>query len=82
MTFAFEDDLLKQTGLIRRRAGAPAPVAVVDALLDKMLEDPDRFADGLRKISTKMGSVMLPRAQAAELRDTAARLQKMVEGLA
>lgn len=80
MTFDFENDFqeLEYTGMVERRASMPAPVEVVDAFLEKMSRNPEKFADGLRKIGRKYGSVLLPRQQAAELKNLVSQMQQKI----
>lgn len=37
------------------------PIEVVDAFLKRMTENPEQYADGLRRIGEKYGNVLLPR---------------------
>ncbi len=59
----------------------PTPVAVVDAFLEKMMGEPERFADDLRKIGSKFGSVLLPKAVVNRALTTAQELQEILAGL-
>ncbi len=85
MTFEFEEMQDRTTPLAIKREKAapalPAPVEVVDAFLDRMLKDPEKFADGLRKIGKKYGSVLMPKKELAVLKAKAAELSAMVAGL-
>jgi len=83
ITFEFDDlvDQGEQTGLIRTRVEAPTPIEMVDAFLEKMTANPEKFADGLRKIGQKYGSVLLPRGAVKELSNKAAELQVLVESI-
>lgn len=84
LSFEFEDlvDLSNESALrARKPAGSSAPVAVVDAFLEKMLKDPERFSDDLEKIGRKFGSVLLPKARVSEMQKKAAELQELVMGL-
>jgi len=83
LTFEFEDlvDKTDYTGPIKRRVGDPAPIEVVDAFLERMSKDPEKFADGLRKIGQKYGSILLPRARVAEIAAQAERLQLLVKNI-
>ncbi len=86
LSFEF-DELTDLTppGLVRPQdrpaAEMPTPVEVVDAFLGRMLRNPEKFADGLRKIGKKYGGVLLPRERIAELKVQAARFQELVGGL-
>ena len=81
---AFDFDLIDKSGMAA--PGQPGsevslPVEVVDRFLEKMLEQPEKFADDLRKLSVKFGSVLLPKARAAQIKKTAAELSALMEGL-
>lgn len=83
LSFEFEE-LVDRTGFpgpVRPRAEMPTPVEVVDSFLERMTMNPEKFADGLRKIGEKYGSVLLPRAQVAAMKAKAAELQQMVDSL-
>jgi hypothetical protein len=82
LSFEFED-LVDKTfdGPIARRVGPPAAIDVVDAFLSKMTANPEQFADGLRKIGAKYGSVLLPKEHVKQLAAKAAELQHLVAGL-
>jgi len=83
LVFEFED-LVDQTGFtsyIKPRVAAPMAPEIVDALLEKMTMNPEKFADGLRKIGEKYGSVLLPRATVAAMQAKARELQEMAAGL-
>lgn len=83
ISFEFEDlvDQAGFTGLVRRRAEMPTPIEVVDAFLEKMLHNPEKFADGLRKIGDKYGSVLLPRETVQTLKTKATEFQKLISNL-
>lgn len=82
---AFEfDDLVDQVGatpMIRPRAGAPMPVEIVDAFLERMTQNPEKFADGLRKIGDKYGGILLPKEQVTAIQVEVAKLQEMAKDL-
>ena len=77
----FEDKTGEQTPRIRPQGGMPMPIEVVDAFLERMTRNPEKFADGLGKIRKKFGSVLLPRQMVSEIQCKAAELQEMVEKL-
>jgi len=83
LSFEFDElrDHTEQTHRIRPVGGMPTPIEVVDAFLEKMLQDPAKFADGLRKIGQKYGSVLLPRARVEALKAEMARVQELVAAL-
>ena len=91
MSFEFEElqDKTNPLTIKRERVGAnghspvllPAPVEVVDAFLARMLKDPEKFADGLRKIGKKYGSVLMPKEHVMALKAKALELQRMVAEL-
>ncbi|RLC21604.1 MAG: hypothetical protein DRH56_09410 [Deltaproteobacteria bacterium] len=83
LSFEFEElaDMTPQCGPVWPRAETPTPVQVVDAFLERMLADPGKFADGLRKIGDKYGAVLLPRDHLAEVKAKAAELQQLITGV-
>lgn len=83
LSFEFEDlvDQTAATPMIRPLGGRPLPVDVVDAFLEKMTGDPEKFADGLRKIREKYGAVLLPRERVRAMQVQAAKLSAMVASL-
>lgn len=83
LSFEFEElvDKTELAGQIERRKAAATPVEVVDAFMAKMLKNPEKFADGLRKIGQKYGSVLLPKKQVEALTAKAAELQAIVNSL-
>ncbi len=76
LTFEFED--LAGEVNDKAPAGTSAPIEVVDALLEKMTRDPERFAGELRRLGEKFGSVLLPKDQVRAMMDKAAELQALV----
>jgi hypothetical protein len=84
LSFEF-DDLVDQTdtyaGFVRRRVSDPTPIEVVDAFLERMMANPEKFSDGLRKIGQKYGGVLLPKDQLAAVKSKAAELTQLMEGL-
>lgn len=83
LSFEFEE-LADQTGFSGRmkpKAEVPTPIEVVDAFLERMLMNPEKFADGLRKIGKKYGSVLLPREQVTAMKEKADELQRLVASL-
>lgn len=84
LSFEFEDMVDLSNGSApraRKAAGTSAPVAVVDAFLEKMLKDPERFSSDLEKIGRKFGSILLPKSRVAEMQKKAAELQELVSSL-
>lgn len=85
LTFEFEDmvDLTGGRLTARDKSGDDHPMAieVVDAFLSKMLHDPEKFSDGLKKIGQKYGSVLLPKAQVKAMQAKADELQELVASL-
>ena len=86
LSFEF-DDLVDKTD---RASEIPArrnatPIEVVDAFLKKMTENPEQYADGLRRIGDKYGSVLIPKKRYEDMitgiRTKAAELQAMVASL-
>ncbi len=57
------------------------PIAIVDALFEKMMAEPERFSADLAKLGRKYGSVLLPRARVSEITATTKKLQALLEGL-
>lgn len=88
LTFEFED-LVDRTGrkipsgpsVEPRPDGMPMAIEVVDSFLAKMLENPEKFSEGLKKIGQKYGSVLLPAGTVARVKAEAARLQDLISQL-
>jgi len=83
LTFEF-DELVDNTpyaGFVRRRVSDPTPIDVVDAFLERMMSNPEKFADGLRKIGKKYGGVLLPKEQLAALQAKTDELSALMDGL-
>lgn len=82
LSFEFENLVDKsgipQDGRQASRDGAPAAIAVVDAFLERMLRNPGRYAEDLKKIGAKFGSVLLPKTQVSAMQAKAAELQKIL----
>jgi len=62
-------------------AGDPAAIAVVDSFLGRMLDNPERFSAGLKKLSKKYGSILLDKTEVAAMKTKAAELSRLVEAL-
>ncbi|MBW1711437.1 MAG: hypothetical protein JRJ73_16485 [Deltaproteobacteria bacterium] len=79
LTFEFED-LVDKTGDVPAviDSRSPAPYVVVDALLEKMMKNPEQFSEELRKLGAKFGSVLLPKAQYAQIKSHTQRLQELI----
>jgi hypothetical protein len=83
ISFEFEE-LVDKTGftsLIKPRARQPMPIEVVDAFLERMTGNPEKFADGLRKIGEKYGSILLPKDRVEAMKKQMKKLQEMVSSL-
>lgn len=62
LSFKFQELVDKTAGSpVVHDADVPAPIEVVDTFLGKMLENPEQFSEGLRKIGEKYGSVLVPK---------------------
>lgn len=87
LSFEFED-LVDKSGLQtsssamsgRQESGAAA-IAVVDAFLEKMMKEPERYSEDLKKIGRKFGSVLLPKAQVSAMQAKARELQSILSEL-
>ncbi len=87
LSFEFEE-LVDKSGIgepgVRGRgseAGAPAAIAVVDAFLERMLRNPEKYSEDLKKIGRKFGSVLLPKEQVKAMQTKTAELKEIMEGL-
>ena len=83
LSFEF-DELMEADGAagpVRPAAGSPTPLAIVDGFLERMTRDPEKFADGLRKIGAKYGSVLLPKERLNVIRSRVSELEDLVKGL-
>ena len=85
LSFEFEDIIDKSDIRLPtsdfRRSGAPTAMAVVDAFLEKMLSDPEKYTEDLKKIGQKFGSVLLPKKQVAAMQTKAQELQAILSEL-
>ena len=80
LSFKF-DDLIDKTDTRYPQSRELMSIKILDAFLDRMTKNPEKFADGLRKLGKKYGSVLLPREQVAAMRAKARELQQMVDNL-
>ena len=82
VSFEFED-IAVDIGMFSEKdtSGDPAAVAVVDSFLGRMLESPERFSAGLKKLSKKYGSILLDKTEVAAMKSKAAELSRLVESL-
>ncbi len=82
VTFEFED-LAATAGIVDNTgvSGDSAAIAVVDSFLARMLESPERFSAGLKKLSKKYGSILLDKTEVAAMKTKAAELSRLVESL-
>ncbi|SPD73793.1 hypothetical protein PITCH_A1970012 [uncultured Desulfobacterium sp.] len=82
MTFELEE-FEDKTPNMRPRAtiASTTPIEVVDSLIGRMMQNPERYAEGLLKIREKYGSVLMPKAHVAALKAKAAELSAMMAGL-
>jgi len=86
LSFEWEDLVLK-AGMQRPDRGETdaAPVEVVDAFLQKMIKDPEKFAAGLRLLGEKYGSVLVPRKRfnqiVGALKSQTAQLSNLISSL-
>ncbi len=77
LTFEFEN-------MSGESPGTPLPgdqsvhIEVVDALLEKMTREPERFAGELRRLGKKFGSVLLPKDQVRAMMTKADELRKLM----
>ena len=82
LSFEFENMVDKSgigdRGPGARKDGAPAAIAVVDAFLERMLREPERYSADLRKLGRKFGSVLLPKAQVSAMQAKAQELQEII----
>ena len=83
LSFEFED-LVDKTGYTWQpgeKIGAPTAMAVVDAFLEKMLSNPERYTEDLKKIGQKFGSILMPKEQVAVMQAKAQELQAILSEL-
>jgi hypothetical protein len=81
LTFQFDDLEDRTGGSVVTINGRPTPVAVVDAMIGKMMRNPERFHNDLLRLGQKFGSVLLPKARARQIETKARELQELVTGL-
>lgn len=64
LSFQFEELVDKTDATATKtQSSMPTPIEVVDAFFKKMLENPEEYAEGLRKIGDKYGSVLVPKGR-------------------
>lgn len=82
VTFEFEN-LAVDIGILDSTdmSGDPAAIAVVDSFLGRMLEDPERFSSGLKKLSKKYGSVLLDKTEVTAMKEKVVELSRLVTSL-
>ena len=84
LSFEFEDLVDRASPSAtpgRLKAGAPTAMAVVDAFLEKMLSNPERYSADIRKLGRKFGSVLLPKEQVTAMQHKAQELQEILTEL-
>ena len=85
LSFEFEDLVDKSDFRLPtsdfRRSGASTAMAVVDAFLEKMLSNPEKYTEDLRKIGQKFGSILMPKEQVAAMQTKAQELQAILSEL-
>lgn len=85
LSFEFED-LVDRSGVRNQKPGvgkdgASTAMAVVDAFLEKMLSNPEKYTEDLKKIGQKFGSILMPKEQVAAMQHKAQELQEILSGL-
>ena len=85
LSFEFEDlvdrsEVRGQRSEVRRE-GTSTAMAVVDAFLEKMLSNPERYTEDLKKIGQKFGSILMPKEQVAAMQTKAQELQEILSEL-
>ena len=84
LSFEF-DDIDEQAGPallpVARRAPNPTPVEMLDALLERIASQPEKFEAGMKKIRAKHNAVLLPKEVVRAMQAKAAELQKLAATL-
>lgn len=83
LTFEFEH-LAINVGVLDMpdiKGGDHAAIAIVDSFLGRMLNNPEKFSGGLRKLSEKYGSILLDKTQFAIMKSKASELKQLLDGL-
>jgi len=82
LTFEFED-MATSIGIVDNVdiSNADTAISVVDSFLGRMLENPEKFSGGLKKLSKKYGSNLLNATEVAEMNNKAAELSNLVASL-
>jgi len=82
LSFDFHlDDRTGEMQPVRPGSGVSMPVQVVDQFLERMLAEPEKFADDLRRISNKFGNVLFSKAQARAMKVKILELNELAAGL-
>lgn len=83
LSFEFDElvDQVERTPRIRPAVGAPMPVEIVDAFLTRMTQNPEKFADDIRKLREKHGAILLPKERVRAMQAQAEKLRVMVASL-
>jgi hypothetical protein len=61
--------------------GQATAYVVVDALIEKMMRNPEKFGAELQRLGEKLGSVLLPKQQYEEMKTYTQRLQELVASM-
>jgi len=84
MQLSFEfDDIAAAAGVPVEKSDhqAPLPAFLVDRLLERMLEAPERFEADLRRLSAKFGGVLMKRSVAGEMKRKIQELNEMAAAI-
>lgn len=83
VSFAFDDqeDRMATAVPAEKPDSSSTPIEVVDAFIEKMMREPEKFADGLRKIGSKYGSILMPKEVIDRALVTARELEALLGGM-
>ncbi|MBN1495918.1 MAG: hypothetical protein JXA07_04060 [Spirochaetes bacterium] len=86
LTLGFDNDegrdAIEKLRLTPDKDAVPAWVRVVTQFLDRLADDPQRYADQIRKIQEKYGDIFIPRDKLQQIRRMSNELQQLLKSVA
>jgi len=81
LSFDFELEDKTELQPVRPGSGVSLPVQVVDQFLERMLAQPEKFSDDIRRLSNKFGNVLFSKTQANAMKAKIMELNELASGL-